>query len=63
MLRKIRDLQPEWGQPRPEPCLSPDHEFPSMVVLEPGVWEHECPSCGRKTTVTVPLVTCRTGSR
>jgi len=31
-----------------------------MIVLEPGVWEHECSACGRKTQVVVPLVTCQT---
>jgi len=30
-----------------------------MIVLEPGVWEHECSACGRKTQVVVPLVTCQ----
>jgi hypothetical protein len=61
MLRKIRDLSPaQWGQPAP--CSSPDHEFPSMIVLEPGVWEHVCAGCGRRTQVVIPLVTCRTDS-
>ena len=60
-LRKIRDLSPSpWAQPGP--CRNPDHEFPSMIVLAPGVWEHECPGCGRVTQVVVPLVTCQTDS-
>jgi hypothetical protein len=60
MLRKIRDFGPPWRDVERLPCRHPEHEFPSMIVLEPGVWEHECPGCGERVTVTVPLVTCRT---
>ena len=33
-------------------CSHPDHNPPMHVVLSPGVWEYECPACG-KTTITV----------
>ena len=32
-------------------CQHPEHAFPSMVVLQPGVHTHTCPGCGKKTTV------------
>lgn len=47
-LKKIGDLI--------TPCRHPEHEPPSMVVLEPGVYEYECPGCGAKTIFTVPAV-------
>ena len=49
-LRKIADA--------PKPCLSPEHNPPNMIHLEPWTYEYVCPSCGLKTTFTVPLVTC-----
>ncbi len=49
-LRKIADA--------PQQCLSPEHNPPSMIHLDPGTYEYVCPSCGHKTTFTVPLVTC-----
>ncbi len=31
-------------------CRDPDHAPPSMLYIPPGeLWEHECPSCHRKT--------------
>lgn len=45
MLRKIGDF--------PRPCLHPEHNPPSMIVLEPGIYEHTCPGCGHRTTFTV----------
>lgn len=48
-LRKIADA--------PRPCLSPEHNPPSMIVLEPGVYEYTCPSCGKTVTFTVAGVT------
>lgn len=38
--RKIADI--------PEPCRHPDHNPPNMVVLENGIYEHECPGCHHK---------------
>lgn len=40
----------------PMPCLCPDHEPPRNRVFDPGTYEHTCPSCGKKTVFTVPMV-------
>lgn len=40
------------------PCLHPEHNPPTMIVLKPGTYEYTCPACGKKTTFTVPLITC-----
>ena len=55
--RKIADI------PTPCPpaeqrrvCMHPEHTPPSMMVYKPGVYEHTCPGCLRRVTVTVPLV-------
>lgn len=45
--RKISDL------PDPRICLSFEHEPASMVVREPGIYEHTCPECGHKTVFRV----------
>lgn len=45
--RKIRDLEPELV------CRHPDHDPPTHMLFENGVWEHECPGCGRKIQFTV----------
>lgn len=37
--RKISDL--------PRPCGDPDHDPPTHIVLENGIYEHECPKCGQ----------------
>lgn len=57
--RKIGDLPklPDGRHKPPEkPCFHPEHNPPSMKVYQPGVYEHECPACGRKLTFTVPCV-------
>ena len=44
--RKIADA--------PEPaCLHPEHDPASMIVREPGTYEHACPGCGNKQVFTV----------
>lgn len=35
-------------------CLHPEHNPPTMVVWEPGIYEHTCPGCGRKVQFVVP---------
>jgi hypothetical protein len=45
--RKIGDF------PQEKVCRDPEHEPANMIVREPGVYEHECPSCGRKFTFIV----------
>lgn len=57
MIKKIDDIKPwkqgsgqtKWSQP----CMNPGHNFPNMIVLPDGVYEHTCPSCGQKQTVTI----------
>lgn len=46
-MRKIADL------PRTVRCRHPEHNPPNMIVLPPGIYEHECPGCGHKQTVLV----------
>ena len=48
-LRKIRNL-PETERP----CSHPEHNPPGMIVLDPGVYEHTCPACGKRTEFVVP---------
>lgn len=44
-LRKIADEE--------VPCRHPEHNPPSMMVLEPGTYEHTCPGCHKKTVFRV----------
>ena len=50
-MKKISDLPP---LPKNITCNHPNHDPPNMIVLEPGVYEHECPSCGNKRRIVVP---------
>lgn len=43
-----------------KPCRHPEHDPPNMRVWEPGRYVHTCPSCGKETHFTVPLVSWRT---
>lgn len=43
--KKIADL--------PGLCTHPDHNPPMHQVFEPGIYEHECPSCHEKTKFIV----------
>lgn len=36
-----------------KPCLSPEHNPPNMIVLEPGTHTWKCPACGKETKFTV----------
>lgn len=47
-LKKIEEFKP---------CLSPEHQPPSHIVLSPGKYEYTCPACGEKTVFTVPSIT------
>ncbi len=51
-LRKLEDA-PLLGERQERECRDPGHEVPSMIVLDPGTWEHTCPGCGRKVVFTV----------
>ena len=45
-MKKIADL------PREKRCQDPCHNPPSMwCPREPGIYEHECPTCGAKSKV------------
>lgn len=48
-IRRIGDV--------PVPCSHPEHYPPSNMVFEPGIYEHTCPACGKRTEFTVPSVT------
>lgn len=38
--------------PTPFPCLDPEHEPPSHMVIPQGkVYRHVCPSCGRELII------------
>lgn len=45
-LRKVADAPPPL-------CRHPEHLPPVHVVLEPGLWEHECLACHEKTLFRV----------
>jgi hypothetical protein len=47
-FRKIKDA--------PKPCLNPQHNPPSHIVLSPGTHEYTCPGCGAKSIITVPQI-------
>ena len=49
--RKIRDIDP--CDRRFSPCRHPEHDLPNMMCFRPGVYEHECPGCGRSFQFTV----------
>lgn len=36
-----------------ETCLNPEHNPPSHMVFDSGVYQHTCPGCGKVQTFTV----------
>lgn len=50
-FRKVPETEGEL--PR-KVCRHPEHEPPTMRVLEPGAYEWTCPACGAVRTVRVP---------
>lgn len=34
-------------------CNDPEHNPPSHWCPPPGIYEHECPSCGNKRTIVI----------
>jgi hypothetical protein len=46
------------GPSEVDPCQSPEHNPPSMLVYQPGWYEWECPACGHKQKFHVPGLTC-----
>ena len=53
--RKIADIQPNkiWIKQTKKPCFDPEHNPPKHCVFEPGIYEHVCPGCGKKTVFTI----------
>jgi hypothetical protein len=49
-LRKIGDVS--------LPCIHPEHNPPSNIVLQPGIYEYTCPGCGHTVKFTVNGFTC-----
>jgi hypothetical protein len=41
------------------PCISPEHNPPSHMVMEPGEYEWTCPACGDVMPFTVQGVVWR----
>lgn len=39
--------------PAEKKCRSKEHTPPMHIVLEPGVYEYECPDCGEKKIINV----------
>jgi hypothetical protein len=54
-LRKIRDFK---NDPKYAQCLSPDHDPPAGMCLDPGEYEWECPRCGKIARLVIPLREC-----
>lgn len=46
-IKKISDKDVE------RPCLHPTHNPPMHIVLEPGLYEHTCPACGKSQRFSV----------
>lgn len=46
--KKIADFPPI------KECRDPEHNPATMIVREPGIYEHKCPKCGAKQTFIVP---------
>lgn len=40
----------------PKPCLSPQHNPPMHIRLEPGTYKYTCPNCGQVTVFSVPTI-------
>lgn len=38
------------------PCTDREHNPPTHIVLDPGIYTWKCPSCGKEETFTIPQV-------
>ena len=58
----LRRLEPNPNQPNWDkaPCISREHNPPSMIVLPNGRYEYTCPTCGQKTYFFVNRPSCQT---
>ncbi len=45
-FRKIANV-PEFGF-----CKHPEHDPPKHIVLDPGVYEYQCPACAARSVIT-----------
>jgi hypothetical protein len=54
-LRKLPDPPSDWPvwTAQKKTCLHPEHDPPTMILLEPGMYEHTCPDCGYVTTFRI----------
>lgn len=50
----FRKIKEPWGVHTIEACRDPEHYPPTAIVLEPGYYEHSCPTCGYIQHVRVP---------
>ncbi len=48
MLKRIKENE--------KICLSPEHNPPMNIVLQPGIYKHTCPSCGWTYSFNVPQI-------
>lgn len=53
-FRKVPDPLDKIWESKERSCKHPDHEPPTMIVLQPGTYEWTCPACGAVRTVRVP---------
>lgn len=42
------------GDAMSPPCPHPQHNPPTGITLEPGMYQHTCPGCGHTLTFVVP---------
>lgn len=56
-LKRISDGDEDKKWITSKPCLSPEHNPPSHIVLQPGTYEYTCPSCGTTMRFTIPYIT------
>ena len=49
-FKKLPDAE-QWNPPKA--CRHPEHNPPTMIVLQPGTYEWSCPACGHTVRVTV----------
>jgi len=54
----LERIYPDKSWDKQSKCLNPEHEPPKHIVLEPGTYRYECPSCGKAVEFTIPQITC-----
>jgi len=48
-LKKVENIEP--------PCIHPEHNPPTHIVLRPGIYEYTCPACGKTIRFVIPAIT------